>query len=77
MDGNNLVRMANHIADFFDSMPDRDEALTEFAAHLRKFWDPRMRAQILAMAHTPAAAELHALVREALVRHGESLAPAS
>ncbi|MBN4666466.1 formate dehydrogenase subunit delta [Pandoraea nosoerga] len=76
MDGNNLVRMANRIADFFESLPDREEAVAEVAAHLRKFWDPRMRAHILAMADTPAADAMHALVREALSRHRERLAPA-
>ncbi|BDD94398.1 formate dehydrogenase subunit delta [Pandoraea sp. XJJ-1] len=76
MDGNNLVRMANRIADFFESLPDRDEALDEVAAHLHKFWDPRMRAEILALADTPVSAEMHVLVREALVRHRERLTPA-
>ncbi|WP_353190900.1 formate dehydrogenase subunit delta [Pandoraea pnomenusa] len=77
MDGNNLVRMANRVADFFESLPDREEALGEVAAHLHKFWDPRMRAQILAMTDTPAADDMHALVREALVRHRERLTPAA
>ncbi|VVE48145.1 formate dehydrogenase [Pandoraea eparura] len=75
MDGNNLVRMANRIADFFESLPDREEALDEVASHLHKFWDPRMRAEILALADTPASAEMHLLVREALVRHREQLMP--
>jgi formate dehydrogenase subunit delta len=77
MDGNNLVRMANRIADFFESLPDREEAMAEVAAHLHKFWDPRMRAQILALADTPAADDMHALVREALSRHRERLTPAT
>ncbi|MFJ2991075.1 formate dehydrogenase subunit delta [Pandoraea sp. NPDC087047] len=76
MDGNNLVRMANRIADFFESLPDREEALNEVATHLHKFWDPRMRAQILALADTPAADEMHPLVCEALARHRDRLMPA-
>ncbi|MBN9116861.1 MAG: formate dehydrogenase subunit delta, partial [Pandoraea sp.] len=43
---------------------------------LHKFWDPRMRAEILALADTPVSAEMHVLVREALVRHRERLTPA-
>ncbi|MCI3208200.1 MULTISPECIES: formate dehydrogenase subunit delta [Pandoraea] len=77
MDGNNLVRMANRIADFFESLPDREEAMGEVATHLHKFWDPRMRSQILALVDTPAADEMHALVREALARHRERLTPAA
>ncbi|AVF40775.1 formate dehydrogenase [Pandoraea apista] len=77
MDGNNLVRMANRIADFFESLPDREEALGEVATHLHKFWDPRMRAQILALADTPTAAAMHSLVRDALVRHRDRLTPST
>lgn len=44
----NLIRMANQIGTFFESMPDRKEALAGIAEHLRKFWDPRMRKAFLA-----------------------------
>ena len=41
-----LVYMANQIATFFVSeAPDTAAAAT--ADHIRKFWDPRMRRQIL------------------------------
>jgi formate dehydrogenase subunit delta len=42
-----LVYMANQIATFFASRPEQ-EAVTEIADHLRKFWEPRMRKKILA-----------------------------
>lgn len=77
MDGNNLVRMANRIADFFESLPDHEEALGEVAAHIHKFWDPRMRTQILGLVDTPVAEDMHVLVREALQRHRERLTPMS
>lgn len=48
MDSDNLIRMANGIGDFFEAMPDRDEALEGIAAHIRKFWVPSMRRQLLA-----------------------------
>jgi formate dehydrogenase subunit delta len=44
----NLIRMANQIGTFFESMPDREEALQGIATHLKKFWDPRMRQAFLA-----------------------------
>jgi formate dehydrogenase subunit delta len=42
-----LVRMANDIGNFFASDPDKEEAAHNVFAHLRRFWDPRMRAQII------------------------------
>ena len=44
MDSANLVRMANRIGEFFEAMPEREEALQGIAEHIRKFWEPRMRA---------------------------------
>ena len=48
MDIDNLVHMANRIGEFFQSMPDHDEAAHEIAQHLSKFWEPRMRQAIIA-----------------------------
>lgn len=42
-----LVRMANGIGDFFSAMPDQAEARRELAAHIRRYWEPRMRKGIL------------------------------
>jgi len=41
-----LVYMANQIATFFRSAP-REEAVSATLDHLKKFWEPRMRRQIL------------------------------
>jgi formate dehydrogenase subunit delta len=41
-----LVYMANQIAIFFKSQP-QDQAVAGTADHIKKFWDPRMRRQIL------------------------------
>lgn len=38
--------MANQIATFFQSQPS-DVAKRGFADHINKFWDPRMRDQLL------------------------------
>ena len=40
--------MANQIADYFGAEPDKREAAASTANHLRRFWDPRMRRQIIA-----------------------------
>jgi formate dehydrogenase subunit delta len=42
-----LVYMANQIAKFFESQG-QEKAVAGTADHLKKFWDPRMRAQIVA-----------------------------
>jgi formate dehydrogenase subunit delta len=41
-----LVYMANQIGKFFVSQGD-EQAVPGILDHLKKFWDPRMRAQIL------------------------------
>lgn len=45
-----LVNMANDIAAFFASEPDREVAIDAIATHLRRYWAPRMRAQLRAHA---------------------------
>jgi formate dehydrogenase subunit delta len=43
-----LVTMANDIAAFFNSAVDQEEAVQSIALHLQRYWDPRMRKQIIA-----------------------------
>lgn len=45
MKDDDLVRMANQIAAFFDAYP-HEEAVLEVANHIKSFWDPRMRKAI-------------------------------
>ena len=47
MPADKLVMMANQIGIFFASQGP-DQAVAGIADHLRKFWDPRMRAAIFA-----------------------------
>jgi len=79
MDEQNLIDMANRIGDFFDSMPDREEALAGIADHLRRFWEPRMRRAILAKLDQPDAAgvQMSAIVKEALDKYRSQLTPAT
>lgn len=41
MSPDKMVRMANQIANFFESQPDADKA-GRVAEHLIEFWEPRM-----------------------------------
>jgi formate dehydrogenase subunit delta len=60
-----LVQMANDIGHFFAAEPQRSDAVSGIANHIRRFWDPRMRRQILA--HLQAGgAGLEELPREAV-----------
>jgi formate dehydrogenase subunit delta len=43
-----LVQMANDIANFFHGADDPGAAPRSVADHLRRYWDPRMRKQIMA-----------------------------
>ncbi len=42
-----MIRMANQIAAFFEAYP-RSEALDGIATHIRNYWTPRMRQQLVA-----------------------------
>ena len=48
MDVERLVAMANDIAAFFDSEPDKAVAAEGVRFHITRFWDPRMRREIVA-----------------------------
>ncbi len=66
MDIHRLVKMANEIGAFFEGAEDHKEAVASIAAHLRNFWEPRMRAQLIEWARH-GNGELHAIVKEALL----------
>lgn len=54
MQSDRLVYMANQIGRFFTSQPG-GHAAEAIADHLGKFWDPRMRAAIIAYAKAGGA----------------------
>ena len=76
MDIANLVRMANRIGEFFAAMPDAQEAQAGIAGHLQRFWDPRMRREIVAHVEHGGAG-LSEIVREAIASHRDTLLAAA
>ena len=60
-----LVAMANDIGAFFDAEPDKKQAAASVANHLRRFWDPRMRRQIV-VHYREGGAGLDDVVRSAI-----------
>jgi len=61
-----MVHMANQIALFFASYP-REEAIAGVTDHFKKYWEPRMRKQIIAYV-AGGGGGLHELAFEA-VKH--------
>lgn len=74
MDVDNLIRMANQIGEFFESMPDRTQAMEDIATHIKRFWEPRMRRAILESIDQKNANDLSEIVRDAIASHRQLLA---
>jgi formate dehydrogenase subunit delta len=70
MSPDKLVYMANQIGKFFATQERADEAraVEGIATHLRKFWDPRMRRDIVAKVQAGEAPGLDPLPRRAVER---------
>lgn len=43
-----LIKMANEIGSFWQGELGADEAANGVATHIRRYWEPRMRAQMIA-----------------------------
>jgi formate dehydrogenase subunit delta len=70
-----LISMANDIGGFFATMPEHDEAVSAMTQHLRNFWEPRMRSEIIAYAQG-SGADLIPFAREAIARLDAERKPA-
>jgi formate dehydrogenase subunit delta len=73
MNADKLVEMANRIGEFFAAFPDRAEAQAEIAQHLRKFWEPRMRQELLAHVDRSADSGLLPIVHQAVIARRHEL----
>ncbi len=73
MPNDKLIKMANDIGAFFQGDPDRSAAVHGVVEHLRKFWEPRMRRQIIAH-YREGGVGLSDLAKEA-VQQLEQVAP--
>jgi formate dehydrogenase subunit delta len=73
MDAHKLVKMANEIAAFFEGEPDRAAVLEGIAGHLKRFWDPRMRREILRWRDEHHGEGLSDSVRAAIDAHRDKL----
>jgi formate dehydrogenase subunit delta len=64
-----LIRMVNQIGSFFEAMPDRSEALHDLALHLQRFWEPRMRRELLQHLDAAGSGALNPVSAEAIHLH--------
>jgi formate dehydrogenase subunit delta len=64
MDSEQMVHSANQIALFFASYP-KEEAVAGVLDHMKKFWEPRMRQQIIQYVASGGGG-LHDLAQEAV-----------
>ena len=71
MNPEHLAAMANDIANFFAAESDREAAVNGVSGHLKKFWDPRMRRQIVAYLREHGGGELSELARAGVARLAE------
>ena len=65
--------MANQIGEFFEAMPDREEALLSISVHLHNFWEPRMRSQLLGYVDAENGKDLKPIVVSAIRTHRSKL----
>lgn len=74
MNNDNLIRMANQIGTFFESMPDRAEAQKDLVMHLKKFWAARMIKAFLEVLDGESSSQINDIVRQAAQTHRALLA---
>ena len=72
-----LIKMTNEIGDFFTGVDSKDPqaAARDVANHLKRYWDPRMRAQMLKYYEERHGAGLSELAKTAVgILYAESKA---
>lgn len=72
MEIHHLIKMANQIGDYFAAYPDKEDAARQTAKHLKDFWEPRMRREIIAYLQETGAPELNEIPRQAVRLLAES-----
>lgn len=70
MSTDNLIKMANQIAQYFASQPDQEQAVLSVRNHIQMFWAPSMRKELLAWQTEHHGEALHPLVQAAVTGAG-------
>lgn len=69
MDREKLIKMANQIALFFEGEPEPAVMREGIAGHLKRFWEPRMRRELLAWIDQNGGEGLRESVLAAVAEH--------
>jgi formate dehydrogenase subunit delta len=75
MNIHHLIKMANEIGGFFEAEPDRTIAMDGVANHIKRFWDPRMRRELLLWVDEHSGEGLKELVIAAIRGNRDRLLP--
>jgi formate dehydrogenase subunit delta len=75
MNAERLIAMANDIANFFAAEPDGEAAIQGVSDHFKRFWEPRMRKQIVAHVQAHGSSGLNDLASAAVTRLAETDRP--
>jgi formate dehydrogenase subunit delta len=76
LDAHKLVKMVNEITAFFEADPDRNAVSEAVIGHLKRFWDPRMRREIVRFVDEEGGAGLKEVALFAIRTHRDKLLPA-
>ncbi len=77
MNIDHLIKMANEITSFWEGEAG-EKAAAEVATHLRRYWEPRMRAQMIAYYEQRQGAGLSDVAKQAVaLLAAQAKAPAS
>lgn len=71
-----LIKMANEITAFWEGEVGPDKAANEVATHLKRYWEPRMRAQMIGYFQQRQGAGLNDIAKAAVALLASAPQPA-
>jgi formate dehydrogenase subunit delta len=71
-----LIKMANQITGFWEGEAGHDVAIKEVATHLRRYWEPRMRKQMITYLEERQGSGLNDVAKAAVALLAEQAAQA-
>jgi len=77
MNIDHMIKMANEITAFWEGESGHEAAAKEVASHLRRFWEPRMRAQMITYYHQRQGAGLSDVAKQAVALLAAEAKPAA
>jgi formate dehydrogenase subunit delta len=72
-----LIKMANQITEFWEGEAGHDVAVKEVATHLRRYWEPRMRKQMITYLEEMQGSGLNDVAKAAVALLAEQAAQAA